>query len=287
MTSKRLIGCILVRHGLAVQSFSFHRYLPIGKPEIAAEYLDRWGVDEIVLLDIDATPEDRAPNLKMIETVATKIFTPLTVGGGVTSARHFQDLLRAGADKISLNSAFLSNPDIVTMAAERFGSQCVIASIDAFKTANRYVARDSFGAPTHSVQTLAALAEEKGAGEILLNSVERDGTQTGYDLELLAQVGANTSIPIILLGGAGHPDHIAEAMRMKTASAVAVANMLHHTEHSVTAIKGYLKRARLSPRQVTIFEYTNDRFDETGRLAKKDEAILDDLGLIRVERDAI
>ncbi len=290
MIYKRLIGCIVIQSGLAVQSFGFERYLPIGKPEIIAENLDRWGVDEIVLLDIDATRLGRPPDYRMVERVANRIFTPLTVGGGVHELEHFQELLRSGADKVAVNTAVLDDPGLLTKAAERFGRQCLIASIDARKTSEGYVAHRKsppadWTAPP-AAET-AVRAQEYGAGEILLNSTDRDGMRCGFDIELLKEVGERVSVPLIAIGGAGHPDHFAKALGVACVSAVGAANMLNHWEHSVTAIKGYLSHTGVQVRHGTHFDYRNEHFDEDGRLAKKSEDFLDDLGFVEVESEVI
>ena len=287
MSPKRLIGCILVRNQIAVQSFGFRHYLPIGKPEIVAEFLNRWGVDEIVLLDMDASPEGRSPNLKMVQEVAAKIFTPLTVGGGVSSLSDFQALLHAGADKVSVNTALTKSPELLREAAECAGSQCVIASIDAQFSDAGYRTRDLTGFDSLLVEDAARLAEEMGAGEILLNSVAHEGSRNGFDLPLINQVCALTSIPIIAMGGAGHPMHVVDVMQIESVSAVAIGNMFHHSEHSVAMIKAYVKSKGLAVRTATGFENNYGEFDEDGRLLKKEESILDDIRRISVEDDFI
>ena len=287
MSSKRLIGCITVRDDIAVQSFGFHHYLPIGKPEIAAEYLNRWGVDEIVLLDINASLEGRSPNLKMVDKVAAKIFTPLTVGGGVSSLNDFQTLLHAGADKVSVNTALIKSPYLLREAAECVGSQCVIASIDARQTNTGYRTRELTGFKGLSTENAARLAEEMGAGEIFLNSVAHDGSRTGFDLPLIKRICTVTSIPIIVVGGAGHPMHIVDVMQIEPVSGVAIGNMFNHSEHSVTTIKSYLKRNGLAVRVATSFDYDSCEFDDDGRLLKKDESILDDICRLPSEDDTI
>ena len=177
MIYKRLIGCIIVRGGIAVQSFGFRKYLPVGKPEIVAESLCRWGVDEIILLDIDATPSNQGPNYKLVEKVAERIFTPLTVGGGVKSLGHFKALLNAGADKIALNSIAIKEPTLITKAAESFGKQCIIASIDTYEANGECTVWSRFEDLRNHfmpVEHLAIQMEQCGAGEILLNCITRN-----------------------------------------------------------------------------------------------------------------
>lgn len=290
MIYKRLIGCIVVRGGLAVQSFGFHKYLPIGKPEIVAKFLNDWEVDEIVLLDIDATPAARAPDYRLVERVARSIYTPMSVGGGVREPEHIHELLRSGADKVVINSAILDNPGLLTAAAHQFGQQCLIASVDARKTGAGYEVRQSGTGGREmpmSVLELAKQAEQHGAGEILLNSVDHDGLRCGYDIDLLTQVGEHVSIPLIAVGGAGHPDHIAEALKLPCVSAVGVGNMLNHCEHSVLAIKSCLSNAGINIRHGAHVDRMKGPFDEDGRLSKKSDDYLDEADFVAIESDAI
>ena len=287
MFVKRLIGSIFVRRGLAVQSFGFNRFLPIGRPEVVAEYLNRWGIDEILLLDIDATLCSRPPDFRMVQRVAQFNFTPLTVGGGVSSIDHFHKLLRAGADKVAVNSALIETPNLLSEAAARFGSQCVIASVDAKETKDGYMTRSQSSQYRIPVKDISKLAEEHGAGELVINSVDRDGMRSGYDIDLLSLVGAGLEIPTIALGGAGHPSHIVEAMKLPAISAVAVGNMFNHMEHSVTIAKAFLAKTTIHVRQATNFDYSFDQFDEDGRLLKKAETRFDDLGALCLESDVL
>ncbi len=290
MIYKRLIGCIIVRGGIAVQSFGFRKYLPVGKPEIVAENLCRWGVDEIILLDIDATPSNQGPNYKLVEKVAERIFTPLTVGGGVKSLGHFKALLNAGADKIALNSIAIKEPTLITKASESFGKQCIIASIDTYEANGECTVWSRFEDLRNHfmpVKHLAIQMEQCGAGEILLNCISRDGARSGYNIELMETAGKSISIPIIAVGGAGHPNHVLEALTNDCVSAVAVGNMFNHSEHSVSVLKAYLSSRGIPIRQGGNFDYRDSSFDEEGRLIKTHEAFLDSFGPIELEIDSL
>lgn len=278
MLKTRIIGVVLVRHGLTVQSLGFRRYLPVGRPEIAIEYLDRWGIDEIVVLDLDATARGSAPDAKTVQGYARLCQVPLSIGGGIRSVGDVKRIIQAGADKIVVNSALLTEPGVITAAAERFGAQCVIASIDARRSAGGFEAlthgaKEATGLPP---ATLARRAQELGAGEILINSIDQDGARTGYDLDLIRTVTAAVDLPVIACGGAGHPDHVRDAMAAGPA-AVALANMLHYTEHSVIALKRALELAGQPVRLDSHAHYRNTRPDAAGRVAKQADEALDAL----------
>lgn len=277
MLKPRLIGVVLVREGLAVQSLQFRRYLPLGKPEIAVEYLDRWGADEIVLLDILSTREGRAMDPALVERCAACCRTPLTVGGGVTDVADATALLAAGADKICLNSAANSSPELMSQLASRCGNQCVVVSVDAKRTESGWQVLTNGGttAAHRTLEETLAAAESHGAGEVLLNSIDRDGSRQGYDLDLIRHCAPRIGIPLIAAGGAGHPAHLVQALDAG-ASAVAVANMLHFTEHSVIVAKQLMQSLGRSMRIDSAAAYPNAAFDGSGRLAMYDETRLDE-----------
>lgn len=274
MLKPRLIGVVVVRGGLTVQSIGFRRYLPIGRPTIAVDYLDRWGIDEIVLLDIDATTAGRAPDLHMVEACAARCQVPLAVGGGIDEVTTVERVIRAGADKVIINSAAWADPTVLERCAERFGSQCVVASIDIkggiamSHSASRPLAMP----PTE----LAALAARHGAGEVLVTSVDRDGSKRGYDLALLKAMLAAVTIPVIVCGGVGHVDHFGEALDAGV-SAVAAANFFHWSEHSVIVAKSYLQQHGATIRSDSYASYDGREFDVDGRIAKIDDARLEKL----------
>ena len=276
MLKPRLIGIVLVRDGIAVQSIGFNRYLPLGRPAIAVEYLDRWGVDEIVLLDILAGRAQRSLDPGMVRQCAELCRTPLTVGGGVRDTASASALLAAGADKICINSAAHSDPSLVSDLSMRFGEQCVVISIDVKKHGTGWNAYASGGKSSisASLEEILARAQKGGAGEILLNSIDRDGSRLGYDLELIRYCAGRVSIPLIVAGGAGHPRHFNEALEAG-ASAVAAANMLHYTEHSVIVAKRHMQTAGQAMRIDSPAAYPGAGHLDSGRLAMFDEMRLD------------
>lgn len=269
MLKPRLIGGIVVRNGWAVQSIGFRRYLPLGDPAILAEYLNRWGIDEILLLDITARQHGKGPDLELVRSVARQCFVPLTVGGGVRDVEDVRAVIGAGGDKIAINSAALSDPALLRRVADRFGEQCVVASIDVAGDAER-------GYCLHGVEDTAADAfaqaaryVAEGAGELLVTSVERDGSKGGYDTELLRRMAAKISVPLIAMGGVGHPSHFAEALAIAGVTGVAAANFFAYTEHSALTARGFLRRQGLALRADTYADYAAHPFAADGRLAKQ------------------
>jgi len=263
----RLIPCIICKGDLVVQSYSFSRYLPIGNVKTCLEFFVNWDVDEIILIDIDATREKRAPNYKLIEWAATECFVPLTVGGGIHSLNDIEKLLKSGADKICINSAAHRNPNFITEARNKFGTQCITVSIDA-----KLIGRDHYVYDYLQKQVLkenvidwAKKAESAGAGEIFLNSVDRDGARTGYDLELLQAISSQLKIPVIACGGVGVILHLSEGITKGGCQAVAAANIFQHTEHSTIAAKAHLLTQGVQVRLSSDVTYENVNFDNKGR----------------------
>lgn len=259
MLKKRLIGTILIRQGIAVQSIGFSRYLPIGRAEIAAEYFNRWGIDEIILLDIDASRNNRCIDPDLVRRVARECMVPLTVGGGIRSIENIQMLIHAGADKVAINSKAWETPDFLAHASAVFGKQCLILSCDlqkmdhnAYTIVHHSLPSTSLGDVMEEISRVAGY----GAGEILLQSCERDGQQNGYDLEVLTAAATLLSSPLIALGGAGDPHHFEEALAIGGIDAVAAANYFHFFEHSVVLTKNYLHKKDPSQiRQDTQYDY--------------------------------
>lgn len=276
MLKPRLIGLVPVRQGIVVQSLQFHRYLPLGQAEIAVEYLDRWGADEIVLLDISASGEQRSIDPALVRRCAAVCRTPLTVGGGIAEVTAASALLAAGADKICVNSAAGRDPDLVDRLASRFGEQCVVVSVDAHRMPSGWQVLTAGGttAVPRSLEETLSVMQSHGAGEILLNSIDRDGSRQGYDLELIRYCAPRIRIPLIAAGGAGHPAHLVAALAAG-ASAVAAANMLHYTEHSVIVAKRHMQSAGHAMRLDSPANYPHAGFLDSGRLAMADETRLD------------
>ena len=273
MLKKRLIACLLIRKGLIVQSIGFGRYLPIGKPKFPIEFVVKWDVDEIVLLDMSAAEEKRGPDHEVIELLSHSCFVPLTVGGGINSVGDVRNVIRAGADKVSLNAKALERPSLITEVAEAFGSQCAVVSIDCRRgNDGKYWVYSDSGKRAWKIQAAdwAVKAQEAGAGEIFLNSIDRDGSRLGYDLELIKSVTSAVSIPVIACGGVGNYSHFAPGILKGGASAVAAANIFHHVEHSTILAKAHLLRDGVDVRLDSKARYDGREFDANGRLMMMD-----------------
>ncbi len=288
MLKKRVIATLVVKDGIVVQSKGFNRYLPIGKPAIAVEFLNQWDVDEIILLDIDASRAGRPPDYTLVESAAMHCRVPLTVGGGITDISHISALMKCGADKVSINQAAMLDPELISSAANRFGNQCIVVSIDGIQAEVGHKAYDYLQHEQlqRAPAELAKHYQELGAGEILINSVDRDGSYRGFDLTLINSVCMAVNVPVICCGGAGQASHFEEVFNHTTASAAAAANIFHFTEHSVTTVKA-LVSAKIPVRHETYFDYGDARFDAEGRLLKKDDRELEDMLFLRIEKEVI
>jgi cyclase len=285
----RVVGVVAIKDGVVVQSVGFQRFLPVGRASIAIEYLNRWGIDEIALLDIRATHEDRRPDMMLAGELSKEAQVPFAVGGGIRDLHDVEGLIRSGADKVVINTAALARPALINEAARLFGKQCVIVSIDASDVgAGRYEAFSHGGARRtgREVTEVARVAEQHGAGEIFLTSIARDGSKLGYDLDLARQVIGAVRLPVILCGGVGRAEHFVEGMAVG-ASAVAAANFFHYTEHSVAVAKRFIRNAGGSVRLDTLVSYQDHRFSTDGRLAKVDDAVLDGLRFRHIPEDVI
>lgn len=289
MLKRRIIAVVVVSGSIAVQSIGFRKYLPLGRPEIAVEYLARWGVDEIILVDISASRDGRGPNNEMVRRVAKNCHVPLTVAGGIKSVRHIGELLSSGADKVCINHAARSKPSFITDAANRYGNQCVVASIDVAmdKNYNPWVydyLQSNLTEETPIDQ--ASWMQEAGAGEILLNSVERDGSSLGFDNGLISSVLDATTIPIIAVGGAGMPAHFSESFSATGISALAAANIFHFWEHSITVVKSQIG-LDIPIRRETGFNYSDAITDIEGRLLKKQDNFLEEMLYVKINQEVI
>lgn len=252
MYAKRIISCLDVKGGRVVKGVNFVDLIDAGDPVEAAAAYDAQGADELVFLDITATSDNRATVEDMVRRVAEKVFIPFTVGGGIRTAEDFRRLLLAGADKISVNSAAVKRPELISEAADKFGSQCVVCAIDAKRRENApgwevYTAGGRHNTHIDALEW-AARVEELGAGEILLTSMDADGTKKGYDLELTRAVSQNASIPIIASGGAGTMEHFYDALTSGCADAVLAASLFHFGEIKISELKNYLKNKNISVR---------------------------------------
>lgn len=242
MLAKRLIACLDVRNGAVVKGVNFEGLRDAGDPAALARRYNAEGIDELVILDVTATMEGRRAIDATIRSVARELFIPLAVGGGIRSEDDAAAALDAGADKVSLNSAALSDPALLTRLASRYGSQAVVVAIDAKRENGRFsvFARSGTAATARDAVEWATEAERRGAGEVLLTSIDRDGTRAGFDCEMTAAVAAAVSIPVIASGGAGTFDHFADVFTAGSADAALAASVFHFSEHAVASLKDYL-----------------------------------------------
>ena len=253
MFTKRIIPCLDVHNGRVVKGVNFVNLRDAGDPvEIAAAY-DKAGADELVFLDITASSDARATVVDMVRRVAEQVFIPFTVGGGIRTVEDFKALLREGADKISVNSAAISNPQLIVDAAEKFGSQCVVVAIDARRRtdgAEGWTVYKNGGRIDTGLDAVewARKAQELGAGEILLTSMDCDGTKAGYDIPLTRAIAQNVSIPVIASGGAGRMEHFKEALTDGMADAALAASLFHYKELEIGQVKAYLQKEGVAVR---------------------------------------
>lgn len=253
MYTKRIIPCLDVDKGRVVKGVNFVNLRDAGDPvDVAAAY-DKAGADELVFLDITASSDARMTVDDMVRAVAEKIFIPFTVGGGIRTVDDFKRLLREGADKISVNSAAIMNPDLISDAADKFGSQCVVVAIDAKRRAdgkgwNIYKNGGRIDCGIDAVEW-AVRAEKLGAGEILLTSMDADGTKAGFDLELTRMISDNVGIPVIASGGAGSREHFRDVLTEGGADAALAASLFHYRELAIEDLKDYLSECGISVRR--------------------------------------
>lgn len=252
MFAKRIIPCLDVKDGRVVKGTSFVNLRDAGDPVQAAIEYDRQGADELVLLDITASHEARGTMIDIVRAVAQQIFIPFTVGGGIRTIDDFTVLLRAGADKVSVNSAAVRRPDVINEASYKFGSQCVVTAIDAKRRDGGgwdvYVNGGRINTGIDAVKW-AIEAEQRGAGEILLTSMDCDGVKNGYDLELTRTVSESVGIPVIASGGAGKMEHFFDAFTQGKADAVLAASLFHFGEITIPQLKDYLAQAGVPVRR--------------------------------------
>jgi imidazole glycerol-phosphate synthase subunit HisF len=251
MLSKRIIACLDVRDGKVVKGINFEGLRDAGDPAALAARYNREGIDELVVLDVTATIEARQARAQTIRAVAREIFLPLTVGGGIRTEEDAAAAIEAGADKVSLNTAALQDPSLITRVAARYGSQAVIVAIDGKRRPGGFdvYARSGTTVTARDAVAWAQEAAERGAGEILLTSIDRDGTRQGFDCELTRSVSEAVEIPVIASGGAGSFDHFAEVFTRGCADAALAASIFHFNEKSVAELKAHLARCGIPVRQ--------------------------------------
>ena len=253
MFTKRIIPCLDVNNGRVVKGINFVNLRDAWDPvEVAAAY-DKAGADEVVFLDITASSDHRSTVVDMVRKVAEKVFIPFTVGGGIRTVEDFKAILREGADKISINSSAINTPELISNAADKFGSQCVVVAIDAKRRAdssgwNVYKNGGRIDTGLDAVEW-AMKANRLGAGEILLTSMDCDGTKAGYDIEVTRQIADNVTIPVIASGGAGTKEHFLEALTEGHADAALAASLFHYKELEIADLKNYLSQNGVSVRK--------------------------------------
>ncbi len=247
-----------MKAGRVVKGINFVDLRDAGDPVELAQVYNEAGADELVFLDITATHEDRGIILDVVQRTAEQVFIPLTVGGGVQSLENIKDLLRAGADKVSINSAAVREPELINRSSDRYGAQCIVVAIDARKRLDPenpgwdvYVRGGRENTGLDALQWAIEMAD-RGAGEILLTSMDADGTKAGYDLELTRQVAEAVQIPVIASGGAGNCEHIHQALTTGKAEAALLASLLHYGELSIAEIKNYLQAQAIPTRQYAV-----------------------------------
>jgi len=258
MLARRVIPCLDVANGRVVKGTKFLNLTDEGDPAELAERYAHEGADEIVFLDITAAHEHRGTMLEVVRRTASRAFVPLTVGGGVRSVDEMRDVLRAGADKVSFNTAAVATPELLTACAERFGSQAVVCAIDARRLAREDDAKQRWEVVTHGGRRTTDLdaiewairAVELGAGELLVTSMDRDGTRSGFDTELLSAIATRVRVPVIASGGAAGPDDFVTAVRDGKADAVLAASIFHRRMHSIADVKAAMAAAGLPIRRI-------------------------------------
>jgi cyclase len=243
MLAKRIIPCLDVKEGRVVKGVNFVNLVDAGDPVENAKVYDEQGADELVFLDITASYEKRKIMIDVVRRTAEQVFMPLTVGGGIRTVEDIRELLNAGADKVSINTAAVKNPELITEGAKLFGSQCIVVAIDAKRVGDRWEVFIHGGRTPTGIDAVEWAKEvvDRGAGEILLTSMDRDGTKEGYDIELTRAIAEAVSVPVIASGGAGKKEHFYEGLVEGKADAVLAASVFHFREISIPELKTYLK----------------------------------------------
>ena len=250
MLKKRIIPCLDVKDGRVVKGINFVDLIDAGNPVEQAKFYSENGADEICFLDISASLENRDTIINMVEQTAEEVFIPMTVGGGVRSIENIQSLLKAGADKVSINSAAIKDPDIIKSSSKYFGSQCIVVAVDVKKNNNNWTVYSHGGTKNTGINAVEWLknVEALGAGEILLTSMDKDGTKSGFDLEILSIANKILTIPVIASGGVGSIKHFYDGVKTGKADALLAASVFHFNEFSIMDVKNYLKDKNIDVR---------------------------------------
>ena len=248
----RIIPCLDVKDGRVVKGINFLDLIDAGDPVEQAEYYSSNGADEICFLDIGASIEGRSTMIDVVRKTAEKVFIPLTVGGGIRSVENIRDLLKAGADKVSINTAGILNEKLISDSSKKFGSQCIVAAVDAKKQKNLWTVFSHGGTKDTGINAIEWMKRLQflGAGEILLTSMDRDGTKSGFDLELLEKTTTTLDIPVIASGGVGNLKHFKEGVTKGGASALLAASVFHFNEYSISTVKKYLNKEKIRVRLI-------------------------------------
>ena len=250
MITKRIIPCLDVRDGRVVKGTNFEGLKDVDDPVELAKYYNNSLADELVFYDITASYEGRKLFVNVLEKVANEIFIPLTVGGGINTIKDFDMVLKSGADKVSVNSGAIKNPDLIREAAEKYGNQCVVLSIDIKRVNGRYSVFSKGGREDTGIDAIewAVKGEKNGAGELVINSIDTDGVKNGFDIELLKEIADNVSIPLIASGGAGNMEHFKDVFQVKGVDAGLAASIFHFKEIDIKELKEYLKKNNIKVR---------------------------------------
>ena len=242
MLKNRIIPCLDVKNGRVVKGINFVDLKDAGDPVEQAKIYSDGGADEICFLDITASNENRDTIYDVVERTSKKCFVPLTVGGGVRRVEDINKLLNCGADKVSINTAAVQNPEMIIESSKKFGSQCIVVAIDAKKNGNKWEVFTHGGRNNTNIDAIefAKKMEDSGAGELLVTSMDRDGTQIGYDNDLMFKISSTVNIPVIASGGVGNLDHLVDGIKLGNASAVLAASIFHYGTHSINEAKQYL-----------------------------------------------
>lgn len=250
MITKRIIPCLDVRNGRVVKGTNFEGLKDVDDPVDLAKYYNNSLADELVFYDITASYEGRKLFVNVLEKVANEIFIPLTVGGGINTIKDFDMVLKSGADKVSVNSGAIKNPDLIREAAEKYGNQCVVLSIDIKRVNGRYSVFSKGGREDTGIDAIewAVKGEKNGAGELVINSIDTDGVKNGFDIELLKEIADNVSIPLIASGGAGNMEHFKDVFQVKGVDAGLAASIFHFKEIDIKELKEYLHKNNIKVR---------------------------------------
>ena len=250
MLKKRIIPCLDVKDGRVVKGINFVDLIDAGDPIEQAKFYSENGADEICFLDISASLENRDTMVNVVKKTANEVFIPLTVGGGISSIENIQSLLKAGADKVSINSAAINNPNIIKQSSEYFGNQCIVVAVDAKRIDNDWYVFSHGGTKNTGMFALEWISkvQELGAGEILLTSMDKDGTKSGFDINLLSEVSKFVTVPVIASGGVGKLEHFYEGVSKGKANALLAASVFHFNEISIKEVKEYLINKKIEIR---------------------------------------